>query len=104
MATLQAKEICPNNSCNVRWLLFKRTKYVLPESYTLPVEVALHGELSIDVQVPELSLNCGLPYHIQQPVLLRSWTSANMDIGVTVERKATAEHVQMSKLNGQRFS
>jgi len=49
MATLQVNEICPNNRCNVRWLLFKRTKHILPESYTLPVEVTLHGELSIDV-------------------------------------------------------
>jgi len=78
MATLQAKEICPNNRCNVSCLLFERTKYILPESYTLPVEVTLHGELSIDVQVPALSLNSGLPYHIQQPVLLRRWTSANI--------------------------
>jgi len=78
MATLQTKEICPNYSCNVRWSLFERTKYILPESYTLPVEVTLHGELSIDVQVPEISLNSGLPYNIQQPVLLRSWTSTNI--------------------------
>jgi hypothetical protein len=48
----------------MRWLLFKRTKYVLPESYTLLVEVALHGEFSVDVQVAALSVNGGLPYHV----------------------------------------
>jgi hypothetical protein len=48
----------------MRWLLFKRTKYVLPESNTLLVEVTLHGELSVDVQVTALSVNGGLPYHV----------------------------------------
>jgi hypothetical protein len=91
MATLQGKEIGPNHRWYVRWLLFKRKKYILPESYTLPVEVTLHGELSVDVQVPALSENSGLPYHIQQPVLLRSRTSAIRYVKRRDARKETGK-------------
>jgi hypothetical protein len=63
---------------DLRWLLFKRTKHVFPESYTFPVQMKLHGELRVYVQVPAISQSSGLPYHIQQPVFFRSRASANM--------------------------